>query len=171
MNVMKRMVLAVTLAVVTATSAGAVTKPRRTTTFTVGAPATTRCTLSSSSFAFTIGIGYIKAPGNTILKENFLNVACTRGANTQIAMDAGLHGTAAGTQYGSRSMSDGAGSYLGYELCHDTACNSVWSPSGYTYISPTDRGSSLPVWTRILTGQPHLKQGQYTDSVTVTVSF
>ena len=63
------------------------------------------------------------------------------------------------------------GNYLGYDLCHDSACNSVWTAQGYTYVSPGYQGSSLPVWTVIKTGQPHVKQDPYRDAVTVTISF
>jgi spore coat protein U-like protein len=68
-------------------------------------------------------------------------------------------------------MKDASGDYLGYELCHDNACSSVWTAQGYNYVSPGDSGSQLPVWTRIKTGQPQARLGSYSDSVTVTISF
>lgn len=128
-------------------------------------------TLPAGGFTFTIGLGYIHGPGHVILRQGTLSVKCTNGAHTHIAMDAGLSGARAGTQYGSRSMADGNGNYLGYELCHDSGCSSIWNAAGYTYVSTSDAGSSLPVWTRIVSGQPHVQQGQYSDSVTVTISF
>lgn len=135
-----------------------------------GSVATT-CTLTTASFDFSIGIGYIHAPRNAIIKQASLSVKCTKGAQAQIGMDYGLHAGAAGSQFGSRSMRDSSGDFLGYELCHDNACSAVWKPTGFNYVSASDKGSSVPVWTRITTGQPQAKQGSYNDAVTVTISF
>lgn len=146
----------------------------RNATVTVRGSVPASCSLATtpaSGFVFTIGLGYIHGPGHAVLQQGSLTVKCTNGAHTQIGMNTGLNGAKAGAQYGSRSMSDGSGDYLGYELCHDGGCSSIWSASGYTYVSTSDAGASLPVWTRILSGQPHVKQGQYSDSVTVTISF
>jgi spore coat protein U-like protein len=87
-------------------------------------------------------------------------------------MNAGLYGSKAGVQYGARSMKSAAGkNYLGYDLCHDSACAALWSTTAaYTYVSPGDAGSSLPIYGRIITGQ-QADASTYTDSVTVTVSF
>jgi spore coat protein U-like protein len=135
----------------------------------VGSVATT-CTLTTPSFQFNIGIAAIHAPGSAILKQGMLGVRCTKGASAQIGVNNGLNGSAAGAQYGTRSMKDSGGDYLGYDLCHDNACAAKWT-SSYTYLSPNDKGTSLPVWTRITTGQTHAKLGSYSDSVTVTISF
>ncbi|MGZ3498046.1 MAG: Csu type fimbrial protein [Vulcanimicrobiaceae bacterium] len=131
----------------------------------------TDCSLSTLPISFTIGIGYIHAPGNKVLAQSSLAVRCSKGASVLIGMNAGLYGSAAGSRFGTRSMKSTDGSYLGYDLCHDSACASVWTPAGFSYTSPSDQGSSLPVWARIVTGQPQAKQGAYSDSVTVTVSF
>lgn len=144
---------------------------QRTATVSVRGSVATTCTLTTAPFSFTIGIGYIHAPGNTILKQTALGVKCTKGAQAQIGMNYGLYGNAAGSQFGRRSMKDSAGDLLGYELCHDNACATVWQPSGFQYVSPNDKGSSLPVWTRITSGQSKAKQGSYSDAVTVTISF
>lgn len=132
----------------------------------------TNCTLSTAPLTFSsIGIGYVHAPGNAILRQSSLAVRCTKGAAVQISMNAGLYGSAAGSRFGSRSMKALDGSYLGYELCHDSGCANIWSTQGYTYASASASGSSLPVWGRIVTGQAQAKQGSYADSVTVTVNF
>lgn len=131
------------------------------------------CTLSTNPMTFPhIGVGYLHPKGNKpVVQQSSLGVRCTKGSSVQIAMDTGLYGSKAGTQFGSRSMKSSPGnSYIGYDLCHDSACASVWTPSGYTYRSPTDVGSSLPVYGRIITGQ-QADAGSYSDTVTVTVSF
>lgn len=168
---MKNVIVTLLFAALAANPGLAATKHSKTATLTVHAPVTAVCSLATTSFTFTIGIGYIHSPGNTILRENLLNVACTKGASTQISMNTGLYGNAAGAKFGSRSMKDPYGDFLGYDLCHDSACAAVWKPSGYTYVSPGANGSSLPVWTRIITGQPQVKQGNYSDAVTVTINF
>jgi spore coat protein U-like protein len=86
-------------------------------------------------------------------------------------MNTGLYGSKAGVSFGTRSMKSSPGnSYLGYELCHDSGCSSIWTPAGFAYTSPTDAGSSLPVWARIKAGQ-QVDAGSYSDSITVTVNF
>jgi spore coat protein U-like protein len=172
---MKRIALLAALLALTLTPAfgatTAVTHGKKTTTLTVKGSVSTTCLLTTSPFTFSIGIGYIHSPGNAVVKQNTLGVKCTKGATTQITMDTGLYGSAAGAQFGSRSMKSPNGDFMGYELCHDSACSAVWTPQGYNYISPSDTGSSIPVWTRIKTGQSQVKQGSHTDSVTVTISF
>jgi len=151
---------------------GAAATHSKTQTLTVRGAVTQNCSLTTAPLAFpSIGVGYIHQPGKTISVQSSLGMRCTKGAAVQIAMDAGLYGAKAGAQFGSRAMkSSSSKTYLSYDLCHDSACVSVWTPQGYTYVSPSDAGSSLPVWGRIKTGQ-QADLGSYSDSVTVTVSF
>lgn len=171
----RRPILLTVLSLVAAAShampALAVPQHSRSSSLTVKGSVLTNCTLATSAFTFTIGLGYIHGPKQTILKQGSLGIKCTKGANVQIKMNAGLYGSAAGSQFGTRSMRDSTGDYLGYELCHDSGCSNIWNATGYSYVSPSDAGSSLPVWARILTSQPQVKQGNYSDSVTVTVNF
>ena len=175
---MKRTALAVTLAIATTTPALAVTAPavthgKKTSAMTVGATVVPNvtCKFTTPNFNFEFGVGYIHAPGKVITQQRPLVVTCTKGAKTQITMNTGLYGDKAGAQFGSRSMGSPDGHYLGYELCHDSGCKAVWTPQGYTYVSPTNNPSSLPVWTVIKTGQSQVKQDPYHDAVTVTISF
>lgn len=131
------------------------------------------CTLATNSMTFpNIGVGYLHSKNNPpVVQPSSLSVRCTKGASVQVAMDAGLYGSKAGAQFGSRSMKSSPGkSYIGYDLCHDSACASIWTPSGYTYHSTSDVGSTLPVYGRIPAGQQN-DAGSYGDTVTVTVSF
>lgn len=144
----------------------------KTQTLSVRGSVSQDCTLSTNPMTFpSIGVGYIHPSGKAVLVQSSLDVRCTKGSVVSIAMNNGLYGSAAGAQFGSRSMKASPGAdYLGYDLCHDSACARIWSPAGYIYTSPTDTGSTLAVWGRILTGQKS-GQGSYADVVTVTVSF
>lgn len=172
---MKQYLLAAALALAWSAQSLAAQAPlihgKRTATITVAGSVSSTCTLSTTPFTFTIGVGYIHSPGNKILKQNALSVRCSKGTSAQIGMNYGLYGSAAGSQFGNWSMKDGSGDYLGYDLCHDNACAAKWGPSGFNYVSVNDKGASVPVWTRIITGQSHAKQGSYSDSITVTISF
>lgn len=142
-------------------------------TLTVRGSVTQNCSLTTHAVAFpNIGVGYLHPSGNKpVTVQSSLGMKCTKGAVVQISVNAGLYGSKAGTQFGSRSMKSSPGkSYLGYDLCHDSGCLTVWSPVNFTYTSPSDAGSSLPLWGRIVTGQT-IDAGSYSDSVTVTVSF
>jgi spore coat protein U-like protein len=145
----------------------------KTQTLTVRGSVTQNCLLTANPVTFpNAGIGYIHNAGNAVYAQSSLGMRCTKGAVAQISMNAGLYGSKAGTQFGSRSMKSTQGkNYLGYDLCHDSACANFWSTtSAYPYTSSSDAGSSLPVYGRILTGQ-QADAGTYTDTVVVTVSF
>jgi spore coat protein U-like protein len=172
---MKSTALAITIVLLTLSPALAGTAPAKhgskSASLNVHATVATSCKFTTPAFSFSIGMASIHAPGSAIASQKSLNVQCTKGASTQISMDYGLNGSAAGSRFGNRSMSYG-GTFLGYDLCHDSSCSSVWTPGGYNYVSPGDAGSTLPVWTVIKTGQNQInKLGTYTDSVTVTISF
>jgi spore coat protein U-like protein len=145
----------------------------KTQTLTVRGSVSQNCLLTTQPVTFPqIGIGYLHNAGKTVYAQSALGMRCTKGAVAQISMNAGLYGNKAGSQWGNRSMKSTQGkNYLGYDLCHDSACASLWSTTtASSYTSPSDAGSSLPVWGRIITGQ-QADAGTYTDSVTVTVSF
>jgi spore coat protein U-like protein len=172
---MKRIIIAAGVAVLLAGSTPSRSDAalhRRTSALQVRGSVSSNCSLGTQPISFTIGVGYLHGSSNPpVTKSSSLLVRCTKGAVVQIAMNTGLYGNKAGSQFGSRSMKSSPGkSYLGYELCHDQGCAGVWTPAGYSYTSPTDAGSSLPVWARIKTGQ-QVDTGSYSDSVTVTVNF
>lgn len=129
------------------------------------------CFVSTPSFAFNLGIGFVQAPGSSTYRQGSLTLRCTKGAHIAVGLDLGLHGGATAAQFGSRSMKmPSSANYLGYELCHDAGCGNVWAPSGYTYVSPSDTGSALSVYARIVTGQ-RVFLGSYSDAVTATLNF
>jgi spore coat protein U-like protein len=171
---MKRFSIIGILALVVGTSpcAGAAATHQHTASLQVRGSVNSNCSLTTFAINFTVAAAYVHSKNNAaVLQQSSLGVKCTKGAVTQISMDAGLYGNKAGAQFGARSMKSNPGkSYLGYDLCHDSACASLWTPTAYSYTSPTDAGSSLPVWARIKTGQ-QVDAGSYSDSVTVTVNF
>ena len=146
----------------------------KTQALTVRGSVTQNCLLSTNAVTFpNIGIGYLHNAGKTVYSApSSIGMRCTKGAAAQIFMNAGLYGSKAGSQYGARSMKSAMGkNYLGYDLCHDSACASTWSATAaYTYTSRSDSGSSLAVYGRIITGQ-QADASTYTDAVTVTVNF
>jgi spore coat protein U-like protein len=137
----------------------------------INAAVSPECFVSTPAIAFNLGIGFVQAPGHSTSRQSALGVRCTKGAHVAVGLDRGLYAGSTDAQFGSRSMKlSTKANYMGYELCHDSACASVWSPSGYTYVSPADTGSSLPVWARVITGQ-RVFLGSYADSVTATLNF
>lgn len=159
-------------AAVSASPLGAATQKQSLgTSVPVKAAVSAQCSISTSPIGFTLGIGYVEAPGNSTYRQSALTLHCTKGASVAVGLNRGLYGGSTAAQFGSRSMKlQSSSSYLGYELCHDSSCASVWNPAGYTYISPTDAGSTVPVWARIITGQ-RVFLGSYSDSVTATLNF
>lgn len=159
-------------AAVSASPPGAATQAQSLgTSVPVKASVSAQCSVATSPIGFTLGIGYVQAPGHSTYRQSALTLHCTKGASVAVGLNRGLYGGSTAAQFGSRSMKlTASSSYLGYELCHDSACASVWNPSGYTYVSPTDAGSTVPVWARIITGQ-RVFLGSYSDSVTATLNF
>jgi spore coat protein U-like protein len=159
--------LFLTLTVAPATSGAAAHS--HTATLTVKGSVTLKCTLSTSPISFSMTEGYLHSPGNTVVQQSALGVDCTKGASAKVVMNSGLYGSK--TSFGSWSMKSSPGkNYLGYNLCQNSSCATLWTQS-YSYMSPSDKGSSLPVYAEIKTGQSQVDAGSYSDSVVVTVNL
>jgi spore coat protein U-like protein len=143
---------------------------------TIKAAVSTRCSVTTFPIAFTLGSGFVQSPGSSLVKHSSLALKCTKGANVAVGMNRGLYAGSTSATFGSRSMrltvtnSKGGWQYLGYDLFHDNACTTVWAPTGFTYVSPSDAGSSVDVYARVITGQ-QVVLGTYTDTITATLNF
>lgn len=126
------------------------------------------CTVSATPMAFgsPTAIG-----GADIDTTSTVSLTCTNGANYDVALDAGLN--ASGTQ---RRMSNGATTptYVNYGIYKDAARTTTWGSA----VGATQAGNagtsglvSLTAYGRIPSTAASVTAGNYTDTVTVTVTF
>lgn len=101
--------------------------------------------------------------------EASLSVVCTTGTAYDISLDAGTGATAS---HANREMTNAAdNSIVLYSLYTDAAGGTVWDESGGQVTGTGDNTPQLiPVFGRVFSGQT-ASQGDYTDTIVVTLTF
>jgi spore coat protein U-like protein len=141
------------------TSSGATT----TSTFQVTATVASSCTVTATSLAF----------GNYTLAQldgsSTITATCTNGTTYTIGLDAGSF---AGATTSTRRMTGPSAAGLSYSLFSDSGRTTNWGNVAGSWVSGTGTGAAqvLTVFGRIPANQTALI-GNYTDTVTVTVTF
>ena len=141
------------------TSSGATT----TSTFQVTATVASSCTVTATSLAF----------GNYTLAQldgsSTITATCTNGTTYTIGLDAGSF---AGATTSTRRMTGPSAAGLSYSLFSDSGRTTNWGNVAGSWVSGTGTGAAqvLTVYGRIPANQTALI-GNYTDTVTVTVTF
>lgn len=137
----------------------------QTTTLPITASIAARCTVSAAGVAF----GNYDPTANSD-QNGSITIQCTKGTAATISLDEGLFGAG-------RQMTRTAAPLdtLTYELYSDAVGGTVWgSGSGgatVAYNATTSTASTLTVFGRIPLGQNGANVGDYSDTVTVTVTF
>ncbi len=144
-----------------------------TTTFAVTATVVNSCVINSAS---ALGFGnYDVNLGSAVNGTSTINVNCTKGDAYTIALDYGAHGGTAAN----RIMQDTGTDTLNYNLYTDSAHTLVWNSScgagnncdGGTGAGPgVGNQQTYTVYGQIPAGQ-NVPAGNYSDSITVTVTF
>ena len=131
---------------------------------TVSAMVEQSCVLDAQPLQF----GVLASDAAGALAASSLAVSCTPGTAFVVTMDGGQYASA-----GERRMANAAAtSFLAYELYSDAARTRPWGATGSEGVSATMTNAAamrLPVYGRIETASA--AGGEYTDLVTVTVSF
>jgi spore coat protein U-like protein len=99
-------------------------------------------------------------------------VTCTLGSTASITLDQGSNPDAASTDDNPvRRMTDGA-NYLQYNLYSDAGYSQVWGNSPASDVSTVGTGNAeiVTVYGTIPGGQ-NVPAGNYSDTVTITVTF
>lgn len=136
-----------------------------TTTFNVSATVVDDCQVSATNLVF----GDYRAITATDLDANStIAVRCTLATAYEIGLDQGL----GGPSVNDRRMLQGANE-LNYQLFRDAARTQNWGNTPTTdTVTGTGTGNSqnFPVYARIPSNQS-VATGDYTDTITVTVTF
>ncbi len=141
------------------TSSGATT----TSTFQVTATVASSCTVTATSLAF----------GNYTLAQldgtSTITATCTNGTTYTIGLDAG---TFSGATTSTRRLTGPSAAGLSYSLFSDPGRTTNWGNATGSWVPGTGTGAAqvLTVYGRIPANQTALI-GNYTDTVTVTVTF
>jgi spore coat protein U-like protein len=106
--------------------------------------------------------------GSDISATTTISVTCTTGVTYYVALNDGLNFA----HSSHRSMTDGSGNYLEYELYKEAGHSTRWGSSGTDRVAGS--GSGLPQTLTVyglLPGGQALTTGSYSDTITVTVSY
>lgn len=110
---------------------------------------------------------------DTVASATF-TVQCSDSASISVALDRGV---SAGSSINSRRMSDGRGNTLSYQLYTAADRLSIWGDgsAGNTTVTALGRGldSTLlfTVYGVIPAGQSSVVPGQYSDTITITLTY
>jgi spore coat protein U-like protein len=135
-----------------------------TTTFSVTATVLTTCSVTATNLNF--------GPYSGVLvdAESSVSPTCSTGTPYTIGL---TQGTATGATVSNRSMTGPAAELLHYELFQDSSHATPWGDTiGTDTLSSTGTGAeqTFPVFGVIPAGQ-FVQSGQYSDTVTVTLTF
>lgn len=159
---MKKRLLAASLLLAAAPFAVAETE---TTTFQVTAEVVASCNVSASTLSFG---QYNPLSTGAHTGNSTVTVKCSNGASYDVGLDSGLNEDA-----GQRRMSDGAAAFLSYNLFQDAGRTIAWGDQVATdTLSDTGSGSNQEhqIYAAI-PEQAAASVGNYTDTVTVTVTY
>lgn len=123
------------------------------------------CTVSASSLNFG---NYMGSPLNSVAA---ITATCTNGTAYQIGLDAG---TAPGATVTHRSMIGPSSVLLNYNLYSDSSRSVNWGNTlGTDTVGGTGSGNAqaLTVYGQIPSGQTTVVAGNYSDTVTVTLTY
>jgi spore coat protein U-like protein len=128
---------------------------------------TATCQVNASSLAF--------GAYNPILNANLdvtgtVSVTCTNATPYNVGLNAG---TGTGATITNRKMTSGANT-LTYQVFRDAARTQNWGNTvGTDTVVGTGSGAAQPItaYGRIVLGQTTAKVGNYTDTVTVTITY
>ena len=139
-----------------------------TATFNVTANVPSSCSITANDLAF----GTVPAnPGANIDAQTSLSVTCTLSTTYTIALDKGL---ASGGTVALRQMQNGTNT-LNYTLYTAAARTTVWGDGTLSTqtVSGTGNGNaqSLSVYGRVPAPQTNLAAGNFSDTVTATVTY
>jgi spore coat protein U-like protein len=127
------------------------------------------CVIQGGLSNLTLNFGDYTTISSPLQVNGTMQLRCVRGTPAQIGLDGGIHSSnAVGS---TRAMSNGAGSYLSYEIFTSAGRTTVWTNAvTVPYLASTSGAVSISLYATVLENQD-VTTGIYTDNVQVTVSF
>jgi spore coat protein U-like protein len=128
-----------------------------------------QCTVNATDLNF--GTYASLAPGS-VYGQAAIELSCPSGTTAEVSLDAGIN--ARGNSTRRRSMREPDGDQLDYDLFQDSARNIHWGDnrSGRDALEVVTTGPSMsiPVYGAI-PGRQKVRDGSYSDIITVTVAY
>jgi spore coat protein U-like protein len=168
MNNTKKLALTLATSVALAASGGGIAGTD-TGTITVQAQITNSCTIGDATLD-AAAYNPLTDAADDFDFETTVALTCTNGATADIGLNAG---GGAGATVAARKMTAG-GHTLTYTIYQDDQHSVLWGNTiGTNTLQVTGTGSNDPqtLYGRIPSGQANAFAGNYTDSVTITVTF
>ena len=127
------------------------------------------CNIVGSSVILSFGNYDPTATNITSNLDSITNfsIRCTKGTSAAISLNNGLN-------YGSgiRRLSNGLGDFLTYQLYSDSGRSTIWDTSNVmNYAASSAVPTTFTLYGRVPAGQTNVSVGNYTDAVTITVTF
>jgi spore coat protein U-like protein len=137
------------------------------TTFSVTATVLASCSVSAGTLAFG---SYTPTSGSPSDASSTLNVVCTNGTTYTVALDGG----ATANNVAARQMNDTNSHMLAYGIYKDSARATIWGDGTGSTVTQSGTGTGalqpFTAYGRVAASQ-FASAGNYTDTVTVTVSY
>jgi spore coat protein U-like protein len=135
-----------------------------TSTVAVSASVPASCTISAGTLAFST---YDPLSASNLDAAGSLSIACAKGTAYEVLLGNG------GNYSSGRRMSDGSGSFLGYEVYSNAGRTTVFggtTGNGVGATASSKNAVSISLYGRITAGQD-VATGSYSDSVQSTINF
>ncbi len=136
----------------------------------VGANVTSNCSISTAAINFG---DYDALNPNPKDGTGSVTITCTIGSAASIKLGQGNNpGAASSDASPLRTLGNGGGDFLSYQIYQDGARSTVWGNTAGTGVSVTGTGAEVTrtVFGRIPPGQ-NLPAGAYSDTVVAQVAF
>jgi spore coat protein U-like protein len=137
----------------------------------VSATVSDSCSISAGALTFG---AYDTVSGLAVDGSAALTVACTSGSSAEITLGQGDNADTGSTDAAPlRRMSDGATSFLSYQLYQDAGHLTGWgntSGTSVAYEASSAAPSTVSVYGSVDAGQD-VPAGAYTDTVVATITF
>lgn len=108
-----------------------------------------------------IDFGAVEHLKNPLFGSGLIRLACPAGTSMQVSLDNGIN--ALGTQ---RRMRNAVGSYIQYNLYKDASRSQTWQGNVFYVVD----SQTIPVYAAVPV-QPISSVGQYSDTITVTLTY
>lgn len=137
-------------------------------TFQVRIAITAQCDVTAGSAA-DVDFGTVSSTATNVQADGSFSVLCTPGTNYTLALNSGLNSS--GPMARRMLHTTLPATYVDYGLFLDTARTNAWGATAPNLYSGTGTGSAQTVPVYGLVSSANSAAGNYSDTVTVTVSF
>ncbi len=136
-------------------------------TFAVSASVNANCNVTATA----LGFGTVDPLNSQTDATSTVTVKCTKNTAYTVGLDAG---TTAGSTVGQRLLANGSDT-MQYNLYTTSGRTTVWGNAAGSWQSGTGAGlgtaNTLTVYGRVAAGQADLAVGNFSDTITVTVTY